>query len=66
MFYHTTNLSLKPEADPQRRVKIPPGFVPPPTTDKDKKVPPSKKDKKGKKDKRPPTEPPPSQPVSVR
>ncbi|XP_048746898.2 uncharacterized protein LOC125659312 isoform X2 [Ostrea edulis] len=66
LFYHTTNLSLKPEADPQRRVKIPPGFVPPPTTDKDKKVPPSKKDKKGKKDKRPPTEPPPSQPVSVR
>lgn len=68
LFYHTTNLSLKPEADPQRRIKLPPGVAPPPTVDgKGKKLPPGKTDIKGKKDKKVvPGQPPPSQPVSER
>lgn len=66
LFYHTANLSLKPEADPQRRIKLPPGVAPPPTVDgKGKKLPPAKTDIKGKKDKKVvPGQPPPSQPVS--
>lgn len=65
LFYHTANLSLKPEADPQRRIKLPPGVAPPPTVDgKGKKLPPAKTDIKGKKDKKVvPGQPPPSQPV---
>lgn len=65
LFYHTTNLSLKPEADPQRRIKLPPGVAPPPTVDgKGKKLPPGKTDIKGKKNKKVvPGQPPPSQPV---
>ncbi|XP_052703216.1 uncharacterized protein LOC128179715 isoform X4 [Crassostrea angulata] len=68
LFYHTANLSLKPEADPQRRIKLPPGVAPPPTVDgKGKKLPPAKTDIKGKKDKKVvPGQPPPSQPVSER
>ncbi|XP_062567851.1 uncharacterized protein LOC134230091 isoform X2 [Saccostrea cucullata] len=68
LFYHTSNLSMKREADPERKAKIPRGpAVTPAKEDKGKKIPPSRKDdKKGKKDKRPPTEPPPSQPASVR
>ncbi|XP_052703214.1 uncharacterized protein LOC128179715 isoform X2 [Crassostrea angulata] len=67
LFYHTANLSLKPEADPQRRIKLPPGVAPPPTVDgKGKKLPPAKTDIKGKKDKKVvPGQPPPSQPVRL-
>lgn len=67
LFYHTGNLSLKPEADPQRRIKLPPGVAPPPTVDgKGKKLPPAKTDIKGKKDKKVvPGQPPPSQPVRL-
>ncbi|XP_022340987.2 uncharacterized protein LOC111135323 isoform X3 [Crassostrea virginica] len=66
LFYHTGNLSLKPEADPQRRVKLPPGVAPPPTVDSKGKKVPVVPPPKGKKDKKKPGQPPPSQPASVR